>query len=171
MLINKYEWNNSNVKWTEDDVQAACVQSLRRIEKHFAINGLHKFSFAGDQNGAKRSLAAGALAKILGMRAGEPDLRFYIAPGRLWLVELKMKSSAINGKKSRGGKVGDDQIVRHRVLESVGHPVTVIWAVTPWDGVGQVLQGLAKRINCDIVDLIQVAFPYGTPDPVKGARI
>lgn len=148
MLICKYKWDNSTVNWLEEDMQAACATALRRIEKHLKDKGLELFTFAADQNGGKRSRKAGAKAKAQGMVSGESDLRIYLAESQLWLVELK---------RLRKGRISPEQIVRHKKLERLGHPVTVFFIATPMAAVNQVVHGLAKRINYATDELMGIA--------------
>ena len=75
-------------------------------------------SFAGDQNAAKRGITAAQLAKLMGLRPGEADLRIYIAGGKLVSVELK----AENGRKS------PKQVERHALLDEIGFIIYTIWA-------------------------------------------
>lgn len=76
---------------------------------------------AGDMNAAKRSRAKQIEAKATGLTAGEPDVRVYIAGGRLLSIELKAK------KGSRSA----DQKLRHARLEALGFEVLNPRAPTP----------------------------------------
>lgn len=117
------DWANRLVNWSEDDIQLAVVQHLRR----------RKIVFAADQNAGRRSMREGARRKALGMAAGEPDLRIYLPGGRLVLVELK----------KRNGKVSAAQKERHADLVSLGFAVHTLRADTPANAVGQMVDILS----------------------------
>lgn len=135
MRIIKEKWDNPSIDWIEDEVQAAIVTALSRIEKQ-----LKSFSFAADMNAGKRSKGDGARKKALGMRAGESDLRVYLPHGKLWMPELKM---------NHNGVVSAAQRERHGHLQRLGHDVEVLWCETPWHGVEQIIDGLSKRLGCE----------------------
>lgn len=151
MLIQKYKkenWGLTNVNWEENDIQAGICTALFRLEK-----AGFKFTFAGDQNGANRGRLARMIAKACGLRSGETDLRFYLPKGELALVELK---------RLKKGRVDPDQIKRHRLLESLGFEVQVVFADSPLDGIHQVLKHLARWIEHDYAELIAIALREGT---------
>lgn len=93
------------MKFSEDVLQVAAARFLARVERN--LGGM---SFAGDQNAAKRGMTAAPLAKLIGLRPGEADLRIYIAGGKLVSVGLK----AENGRKS------PKQVERHALLGELG---------------------------------------------------
>lgn len=117
-------WADTSIRWDEDALQAAVVTSLHRIEKAGA-----PFTFAGDQNAAKRGPRAAAAAKAMGMRAGEPDIRIYLQGGRALLIELKTD----RGQRSK------EQIARHGVLSALGWQVHTLRCRTPAEAIGRVL--------------------------------
>jgi hypothetical protein len=102
-------------KWSEDDLAMAVATRLRQLER------AHPFSFAHDQNAARRSKTGGAKAKAMGMRPGEPDIRVYLPQGRIGHIEIKTS----NGVVSRA------QRQRHDDLRALGHDVRVLVADTP----------------------------------------
>ncbi|MCA0944507.1 hypothetical protein LCM08_06260 [Salipiger pacificus] len=141
----KHEWNDRNVDWNEGDLQTAIATTLRKLELAGA-----PFTFAADQNGASvhRTKAEASRAKAQGMRAGEPDMRLYFSEGRLTSIELKAKLT----------QVSDEQVRRHKELRALGHDVRLIRAVTPQDGVDEVLT------------IIRAIEPGVTDDQVEVAR-
>jgi hypothetical protein len=106
-----HSWDDASVTWSEDALQAAIVQYLRT----------NKLMFAADQNAGRRSMRDGARRKVLGMVAGEPDLRIYLPGGRCIFVEVK----------SAKGTLSPAQKDRHAELVSVGFDVHVIKEKTP----------------------------------------
>jgi hypothetical protein len=101
--------------WSEDDLAMAVATRLRQMERD------HPFTFAHDQNAARRSRTGGAKAKAMGMRPGEPDVRVYLPQSRIGHIELKATS----------GTVSDAQRQRHHDLRALGHDVRVLKADTP----------------------------------------
>jgi hypothetical protein len=99
----------------EWELQAAQVRRLLAMPEY----GTH-FLLAGDQNAAKRGPRAQVEALAAGMTAGEPDLRVYGTGGRVWLIENKVGRAALT----------DSQRERHPALAAIGHPVTIVRAVT-----------------------------------------
>jgi hypothetical protein len=85
------------------------------------------FTFAHDMNAGKRSARTGGRAKLMGMRAGEPDLRFYLPRGKLGLIEYKTLK----------GRVSPEQKDRHKMLSKYGHHVHIIRASCPNDAIEQ----------------------------------
>lgn len=96
--------------------QAEVIARLHKME----ADGL-PLACAGDMNAAKRSRAKQIEAKATGLTAGEPDVRVYIAGGRLVSFELKAK------KGSRSA----DQKKRHALLEALGFEILNPRADTP----------------------------------------
>lgn len=117
-------WGDPDIRWDEDAIQAAVVTTLHRLEKAGA-----PFTFAGDQNAAKRGPRAASAAKAMGMRAGEPDIRIYLNGGRALLIELKTD----RGQRSK------EQIARHGVLSALGWQVHTLRCRTPAEAIGRVL--------------------------------
>lgn len=113
----KYNLDDVDAPWTEDDHQLVVAQWLRR----------HGYVFAADQNAGKRSKKDGAKRKLMGMTAGEPDIRVYLPYGRLCLIELKKWK----------GRRPKTQMDRHEALSAVGHPVHTIEGRTPHDTIVQ----------------------------------
>jgi hypothetical protein len=125
--IIKYKWNDATVRWSENDLQAAVVQWLRR-------NG---FDVAADQGGLRTSRRQAGLAKIGGLIAGEPDLRIYLAGGRLLMVEMK----------TARGSVSKVQRERHAKLRSLGFDIEVLKAATPAEAVDKISAIMARYAN------------------------
>lgn len=113
----------------EWELQAAQVRALRAMPEYGK-----QFLFAGDQNAAKRGQTATAQAKAAGMTAGEPDLRIYLEGGRLGLIENKVGRAALE----------PSQVTRHPALAALGHPVTVVRAVTEDDAAAQAVALVRK---------------------------
>jgi len=96
-------------------LQAAMVAEFNKME----ASGW-PLTVAGDMNAGKRSFAAAAQAKAMGMKAGEPDVRVYASDRRLFLIEIKTPS----------GRVSDGQDKRHDRLAALGHHVHVAFLGT-----------------------------------------
>ena len=111
-------WDCTSHAWSENDLQAAVVQSLER----------RGVVYAADQGGLRTSRRQASKAKIAGMVAGEPDLRVYRPDGQLVLIEMKAAK----------GSVSKVQRERHTLLTSVGFPVHVVKANCPSDAIAQV---------------------------------
>jgi hypothetical protein len=75
------------------------------------------FEFAGDMGAGKRN---GTRAKVTGLKAGEPDLRLFMAGGVLKMIELKAK----------GGSLSKEQKERHVKLRALGFEVRTVTAET-----------------------------------------
>lgn len=99
----------------EWELQAAQVRALRNMPEYGKL-----FAIAGDQNAGKRGPRAQQEAIAAGLTPGEPDVRVYLAGGRLGLIENKVGRAALT----------DSQRVRHPLLAKLGHPVEVVRAVT-----------------------------------------
>lgn len=54
------------------------------------------FEYAASLEGAKRSRRQQQDASVTGMKAGEPDLRIYLAGGSMFFIELKGKDGRLN---------------------------------------------------------------------------
>jgi hypothetical protein len=106
----------------EWQLQSAQVRALRQMPEYGKL-----FLLAGDMNAAKRGATATAQAIASGMTPGEPDLRVYLLGGRIGLIENKVGNAALT----------ESQEVRHPALAKIGHPVTVIRAVTEEDAAAQ----------------------------------
>lgn len=127
----------------EHELQAAQVRALKAMPEYGA-----QFLIAGDQNAGKRGPKAQAIALATGMAAGDPDLRVYLAGGRLGLIENKV------GK----AKLTPSQEQRHPALAALGHQVTVVRAVTCEDAAAQAVSlvrgwlaanDVCSEKNCD----------------------
>lgn len=79
------------------------------------------FAYAASLEGVRLTKSQAQLAKAQGMKAGEPDLRFYLPGGRVFFVELK----------AEGGKLNAAQKLRHPILQALGLVVHVVKATTP----------------------------------------
>jgi hypothetical protein len=130
-ILDRYLWGNDTLPWTEEHMQIAIVEQLRKRER------LGGFTFAADMNAGRRSKKLGAKLKLTGLTPGEADLRFYLNDGRLGMVELKTKK----------GTVSKAQKDRHVLLRSLGHDVRVVKAACPQDAVDQVLKILDEWIS------------------------
>lgn len=130
-ILDRYLWDNDTLPWTEEQMQIAIVEALRKLER------VYKFTFTADQNQGRRSKRQGAKLKLAGMVAGECDLRFYLDDGRLGQIELKTKR----------GSVSKAQKEHHKLLRSLGHDVRVVKAGCPSDAVEQVLAILDEWIS------------------------
>lgn len=112
--------SNDNVpEWR---LQAAQVRALRAMPEFG-----RQFLLAGDMAAGKRGPRAQVEAKATGLTPGEPDLRVYLAGGRLLLIE----------NKTLNGRMSPEQIARHEDLKRIGHPVLVIMAATEADAAEQ----------------------------------
>lgn len=96
-------------------LQAAAVKRL----KHLPGYGT-SYTIAGDMNAGKRSPQQRVVAQATGMMPGEPDLRVYLAGGRLGLIELKGARTVVS----------DEQRTRHALLEGLGFTVEILRAST-----------------------------------------
>lgn len=119
----RYPESDATVNWSEDDLQMTVVRTLRRLG----------VCHAADQNAAKRSKRDGARRKVLGMVAGEADVRLYLPGGRLVMVEIK----------AWRGTLSDAQKARHAELRALGFDVHVLKAKTPADAVAKIIDILA----------------------------
>lgn len=106
----------------EHELQAAQVRALKTMPEY----GM-QFLIAGDQNAGKRGPKAQAIALATGMAAGDPDLRVYLPQGRLGLIENKVGKARLTPSQEQ----------RHPALAALGHPVTVVRAVTAEDAAAQ----------------------------------
>ncbi|QWY83653.1 VRR-NUC endonuclease domain-containing protein [Rhizobium phage RHph_X2_26] len=116
----------------EWELQAAQVSALR---KHPAYGTL--FALAGDMNAAKRGAKAQMEAKASGMTAGEPDLRLYLATGRLVLIE----------NKSGNNQPSDEQIDRHTLLRKLGFTVYLVNAFDKAEAAEKAMAILEKELE------------------------
>src|SRR5690606_32643649 len=78
---------------------------------------------------AKRGPRAQAIAVATGMAAGDPDLRVYLAGGKLGLIENKVGN----------GRLSPAQAARHAALAKLGHTVEVVRAVSADDAAAQAI--------------------------------
>lgn len=121
----------------ESDLQAAQVQALRAMPEYVktdkeahqaASSGRPAFTFAADQNAARRGPKARSEALRTGMVAGEHDLRIYMTGGRLGLIENKVGRAPLQ----------PSQKLRHPLLAALGFDrQAVIRAVTEDDAAAQ----------------------------------
>ena len=109
------------MKFSEDVLQVTMARYLAKVE----AQGIHPMTYAADQNAARRGRTAGPLAKLMGMRRGETDLRIYLPEGRLISIEVKKAT----------GRMSTDQLARHQQLEDLGFTAVTIWASSPPDAV------------------------------------
>ena len=121
------------MKFSEDVLQVAAARFLAGVERN--LGGM---SFAGDQNTAKRGMTAAPLAKLMGLRPGEADLRIYLAGGKLVSVELKTDT----GRKS------PKQVERHALLGELGFIIYTIFADSPHDVCSQLASILEVELGC-----------------------
>jgi len=99
----------------EWELQAAQVKRLRGMPEYGTA-----FLLAGDQNAAKRGPKAQVQATAAGMTPGEPDLRIYLAGGRIAHIENKVGNANLLPA----------QKARHAALAKLGHDVRVVRAKT-----------------------------------------
>lgn len=97
-------------------IQSHMIAEFNRLE----ADGW-ELSAVGDMNAGKRSPTAAQMAKAMGMKAGETDVRVYASGGRIFLIEIKLVD----------GVVSEDQIARHDRLRALGHRVFVPFLGTP----------------------------------------
>jgi hypothetical protein len=112
----------------EWEIQAEAVRRLRALPEFNKT-----FTLAGDMAAGKRSRQGSVIAKATGLVPGEPDLRLYIAPGRLCMIEFKA------GK----GTESTDQVDRIALLDTLGFTVEVVKAATINDGANRAV-GLVR---------------------------
>ena len=116
--------------YDEDTIQVSMVRFLRLLEQHVP----DFISYAGDQNAAKRGRSAAPLAKLMGLRPGETDLRIYLAGGRLVSIEVKLPLGHGRGF----GRISKAQNARHAQLRKLGFDVFVIDVGSPSDAIGRI---------------------------------
>lgn len=109
-------------------LQAAAVRALRN---HPSFG--QTFTLAGDMNSARRGPQAQMQAKATGLAPGEPDLRLYIAGGRLCSIEYK----------AARGRLSPEQVARHALLARLGFTVAVVKAATEAEATEKTLALLA----------------------------
>lgn len=96
-------------------LQAAAVKWLKHAPGYGTL-----FTIAGDMNAGKRSPQQRVVAQATGMMPGEPDLRVYLAGGRLGLIEFKGARTAVSA----------EQRARHALLAALGFEVVTCRAST-----------------------------------------
>lgn len=116
----------------EEDLQAAVVDELRSRDDYGEW-----FLLAGDMGAADRGPKAIATALKTGLEKGEPDLRLYVWPGRLILIELKVLP---------GGTVKKHQADRHTDLRHVGFDVHVVFAANAESAISQAVEILEDAL-------------------------
>lgn len=134
-LMNN-NWNDDTVKWSEDNIQIAMVQTLYRLEDQY------NFTFAAGLEGMKTTMKTASKQKMLGMRAGEADLRLYFDSGFVAFVEVKRGKSG----GQRAGEVSQVQKDRHAKLVELGFFVTVLTCDTPAQA-QEDITNLIKRLD------------------------
>lgn len=97
-------------EWRMQAAQVRRLRGMREYAKHAGEAGPGKFTLAGDQNAAKRGPKARAQAVAAGLTSGEHDVRIYMWPGSLGLIENKV------GK----AKLEPSQETRHPLLSALG---------------------------------------------------
>lgn len=97
-------------------IQAHMVAEFNRLE-----DAGWELSAAADMNAGKRGLHAAAVAKAMGMKKGEADVRLYASGGRIFHIEVKTVD----------GVISEDQEKRHARLRALGHRVFVPFLGTP----------------------------------------
>lgn len=126
--------SNDNVpEWR---LQAAQVRRLRAMPEFG-----RQFLLAGDMAAGKRGPRARVEATATGLTPGEPDLRVYLAGGRLLLIE----------NKTLKGRLSPEQIARHEDLERIGHTVLVIRAATEADAAEQAESAVREALGAAAV--------------------
>lgn len=115
----------------EWQLQAAAIRALRR---HPGFN--RTFAMAGDFNAGRRGSTEQTKAKATGLTPGEPDLRLYIATGRMLFIEYKTST----------GRLSLEQRDRHVLLRALGFQVEVIKAATPEECVAETLALLSSAL-------------------------
>jgi hypothetical protein len=108
--------NRSIPEWR---LQAEAVAGLQELQ----ARAPGAFEFAASLEGVVGALsrAMGQLLRACGMQAGEPDLRIYLANGRLLFIEMK-------GER---GRLIDSQRQRFPKLEALGFTIHTVKAATP----------------------------------------
>lgn len=114
-------------------MQAEIISTFHKLEKEG-----WPFTCAGDMNAEKRSIGQRAKAKVTGMTAGEPDIRVYLAKGKIGLIELK---------RIDDGTLSDEQEARHERLNELGHNVVVLYAKDNEDAKAGAVAILRKMIG------------------------
>jgi len=110
-------------------LQAAAVKWLKHAPGYGTL-----FTIAGDMNAGKRSPQQRVVAQATGMMPGEPDLRVYLAGGRLGLIEFKGARTAVSA----------EQRARHALLAVLGFEVVTCRAATENEAVvkaGEIVAG------------------------------
>ncbi len=121
----------------EWELQAAATKRVKAMPEYGKA-----FTIAADMNAARRSPKEAAKCIATGMAAGDPDWRVYLAGGRLGLIEFKVGRATLT----------DSQKERHPLLASLGHPVTVLRAVTEDEAADKAeacVRGWLGEINAD----------------------
>ena len=117
-LMRRADWDNPDVNWLEEHIQAAIIIHLRQTGAAFEVG----------MEGVRLSKAQRGRAKVQGMDAGKADIKILLEGGRTIHVELKRK----------GGRVSSEQSRWHDKIRSMGFEVHVVFASCPTDGVDQV---------------------------------
>lgn len=97
---------------------------------------------AASLEGQRRTKAEQGQAKVMGMVAGELDLRVYLPAGRLGMIEFKTAT----------GRLSPVQKERHARLVRLGHVVEVVHASTPEEAARKVLRLVAGWLGLEGID-------------------
>lgn len=118
----------SDLEW---QVQAEAVRRCRSIPGYGDDAGDDvMFTLAGDFNAGRRSHQESVKAKATGIAAGEEDLRFYGAGGRVLLVEMKGPNGTVTAEQKR----------RHALHRHLGFRVEVVRGKSKDDGANAVVK-------------------------------
>lgn len=98
-------WPEQNTQWTEDWLQMYVVTQSNKL-------GL---VFHGDQNAAKRK--DGSKRKLLGMRAGWPDLCYWTP--RLLYIELKTLVNAQSAEQRELNKIANQLGIEYHLVKAL----------------------------------------------------
>ena len=132
-LLLKHDWSDATVAWEEDHLQMAIAQRLKQLE-----DARGDFTFAAGLEGlACSSKREAGRMKLMGMRAGEVDVRVYLLGGRLLQIEVKIADI---------GRLLDAQKERHALLRRLGFEVVELWAATPQDAADQAERLVLERL-------------------------
>lgn len=122
-----------NARIPESSLQRAIVADL----DSYLAREPGAFAYAAGLEGVRLNPRKGAEARAQGMKAGEPDLRFYLARGRMVLIELK----------AAGGTLNPAQKARHALLRGLGFDVHTVRAVTPAEAIAAVWAILRPQLT------------------------
>ncbi|MFA9487094.1 MULTISPECIES: VRR-NUC domain-containing protein [unclassified Moraxella] len=119
------------MKKHEDSIQRAVMTWARwQTLAPIGINGKLSHFIHHSPNGGYRSKSEGRNFKLLGTKAGFPDLFLFIPKGGYHglFIELKTpKGKTKNGKTRQAGKVSDNQEMMIDRLNAVGYKAVVVY--------------------------------------------